>query len=60
MPTKVKAMLTLAVAALGAACFWLERTYADPAVAWVVGGLAAFMVLALWLFPEAGVKDGER
>ena len=60
MPTKVKLMLTLAVIAIGALCVWLEFTYADAFVAKVIGGLIAFLVIALWIFPEAGVKDGEQ
>jgi len=60
MPTKVKLMLTLAVIVIGGFCAWLEMTYADGAVAKVIAGLAIFMVIALWMFPEAGVKDGEQ
>ena len=60
MPTKVKLLLTLAVIAIGALCTWLEMTYADPFVAKVIAGLVVFLVIALWMFPEAGVKDGEQ
>ncbi len=59
MPTKVKLLLTLAVIAIGAFCAWLEMTYADPFVAKVIAGLVIFLVIALWMFPEAGVKDGD-
>ena len=60
MPTTVKLALSVAVIVLGAGCAWLERTYGEITVSWVIVGLVAFMVLALWLFPEAGVKDGEQ
>lgn len=60
MPTKVKLMLTLAVTALGALTAWLEATYADGFVAKVIVGLAIFMIISLWMFPEAGEKDGEQ
>lgn len=60
MPTKVKIILTLLVIAIGAFCAWLEMTYADPFIAKVIGGLVVFLVIALWMFPEAGVKDGEQ
>jgi hypothetical protein len=53
-------MLTLAVIAIGAFCAWLEMTHADAFVAKVVAGLTVFLVIALWMFPEAGVKDGEQ
>ncbi len=59
MPTKVKLVLSLAVIVIGGVSFWLEMTYADQTVAMVIAGLAVFMVAALWMFPEAGVKDGE-
>jgi hypothetical protein len=38
----------------------MELTYAEPFVAKVIAGLVVFLVIALWLFPEAGVKDGEQ
>jgi len=60
MPTKVKLILTLSVIVIGAGCTWLEAIYADPFVAKVIAGLVAFLVVALWIFPEAGVKDGEQ
>jgi hypothetical protein len=60
VPTKVKLLLTLAVIALGAFCAWLEASYADALVAKVIAGLTAFLVIALWMFPEAGVKSGEQ
>jgi hypothetical protein len=60
VPTKVKLLLTLAVIALGAFCAWLEAIYADALVAKVIAGLTAFLVIALWMFPEAGVKSGEQ
>ena len=60
VPTKVKIILTLLVIAIGAFCAWLEMTYADPLIAKVIVGLVVFLVIALWMFPEAGVKDGEQ
>tara|TARA_B100000676_G_scaffold108463_1_gene108490 strand:- start:424 stop:564 length:141 start_codon:yes stop_codon:yes gene_type:complete len=41
----------------GALCSWLEASYADSFVAIVIIGLTVFMIIALWLFPEAGAKD---
>ena len=60
MPTGVKLALSIAVIVVGAGCAWLERSYGEDLVFKVIIGLTAFMVLALWLFPEAGVKDGEK
>ena len=42
---------------VGALSVWLEATFADPTVAKVIAGLVAIMIIALWLFPEAGAKD---
>jgi hypothetical protein len=60
VPTKVKLLLTLAVLVLGSLTAWLEATYADGFVAKVIIGLALFMIISLWMFPEAGAKDGEQ
>tara|TARA_B100001123_G_C14830541_1_gene835957 strand:- start:345 stop:524 length:180 start_codon:yes stop_codon:yes gene_type:complete len=57
MSNKIKVILTMGVIALGALCTWLEFHFADPFVAKVIVGLAIFMIVALWLFPEAGAKD---
>ena len=57
MSTKIKLILTFGVVLLGTFCSWLEATYADSFVAIVIIGLTAFMIIALWLFPEAGAKD---
>ncbi len=57
MSTKIKVILTLGVVLLGALCSWLEASYADSFVAIVIIGLTVFMIIALWLFPEAGAKD---
>ena len=58
MPPKIRALLTLAVIAL-AALIWYARDIiglgASPMLLIV---LAAFMCLAVWLFPE--VKEKER
>ena len=42
---------------VGAFSVWLEATFADPTVAKVIAVLVAIMIVALWLFPEAGAKD---
>lgn len=42
---------------VGTFSVWLEATFADLTVAKVIAGLVVIMVVALWLFPEAGAKD---
>ena len=57
MSKKIKLILTLGVIIVGALSVWLEAAFADPTVAKVIAGLVAIMIVALWLFPEAGAKD---
>ena len=57
MSAKIKLILTFSVLIVGALCAWLEVFFADEAVAKVIVGLVVFMIIALWIFPEAGAKD---
>ncbi|MDC1171414.1 hypothetical protein OAU04_00400 [Alphaproteobacteria bacterium] len=57
MSKKIKLILTLGVIMVGALSVWLEATFADTTVAKVIAGLVIVMIVALWLFPEAGAKD---
>ena len=41
---------------VGTFSVWLEAAFADLTVAKVIAGLVVIMVVALWLFPEAGAK----
>ncbi|HZP79551.1 MAG TPA: hypothetical protein VFB45_25685 [Pseudolabrys sp.] len=59
MPNDVKAivsLLTLAIAAILA--FW-SGSPIRPGFSTFVIGTAVFMVVAMWIFPEAGVKKGD-
>ncbi len=53
MPNHVKAILSLLVAAVAAGMFWYQDDVGLKGNAWVAAGLAAFMIAAVWLFPEA-------
>ena len=57
MSKKIKLILTLGVIMVGTFSVWLEAAFADLTVAKVIAGLVVIMVVALWLFPEAGAKD---
>ena len=57
MSKKIKLILTLGVIMVGTFSVWLEATFADLTVAKVITGLVVIMIVALWLFPEAGAKD---
>lgn len=57
MPTKIKLAITVLVLAVGAGVWMFERHVGNVEASWVAGGLAVFMVLAIWLFPEVSKKD---
>jgi hypothetical protein len=60
MPNDVKAIvsaITLLVAAVVA--YW-EYGNGREGLVWLVAGTGIFMVIAMWVFPEAGVKKGKR
>jgi hypothetical protein len=50
-------MLSVAVALVGAVAFYFEWRGGDETLGWMTVGLAAFMIAAVWLFPEARRKD---
>ena len=53
MPAHLKFVLSLVVCAVAGVLYYLEtRGGGDVAVAWVAVGLGAFMIVAIWLFPE--------
>ena len=57
MPTHLRFMLSIAVALVGAIAFYLEWRGGDAGMGWIMAGLAALMIGAVWLFPEARRKD---
>lgn len=59
MPNDVKAIVSVLtiLVAIGFA-FW-ERAHGMGHLFWFVIGLAVFAVVAMWIFPEAGVKKGD-
>ena len=40
----------------GGGFFYFESTLGDSQLAYVGAGLSIFMVIAMWVFPEAGGK----
>jgi hypothetical protein len=59
MPNDVKAIVS-AVALVVAYIFARgEAANGKPHLYWFVIGLAVFAVVAMWIFPEAGVKKGD-
>ena len=60
MPNNIKTMLSILTLIVGAVVIYFERQAGNDHLAWVVAGLTVFMVLAMWLFPETGGKNGSK
>lgn len=60
MPSDVKAILSLAtlLVAFGFA-HWSASYGGKPHLYWLVIVFGIFAVVAMWVFPEAGVKKGD-
>ncbi len=56
VPTNIKLMLSLVVVLVGLAAYLLELSFGNPTVGLIAGLLAAFMILSMWIFPEARHK----
>lgn len=54
MPANIKILVSIFTLIVGAVFFYLEARYGQSHVAWVGACLSVFMVLAMWIFPEAG------
>ena len=54
MPTHIKIIVSIITLLTGAVFFWFETAHGQDHVATVGAGLSVFMVLAMWIFPEAG------
>ena len=60
MPNSIKTMISVLTLIVGATVHFFERQAGNDHLAWVVAGLAVFMVLAMWMFPETGRKNGSK
>ncbi len=60
MPTNIKLGLSVLTLIVGAAVHKWEAGQGNDQLSWIVAGLSLFMVLAMWLFPETGGKQGEK
>lgn len=54
MPTHIKIFVSVVTLLVGVAFYHLESQHGQPNVATVGAVLSVFMVLAMWIFPEAG------
>ena len=56
MPNNIRAGLTAVMIIVAAVVFYLEHQAGQGLLKWFALGLGAFMVYAVWLFPEAKQK----
>ncbi len=54
MPTHIKIIVSVLTLFAGAIFYYFETQYGQAHVATVGAALSVFMVLAMWIFPEAG------
>jgi hypothetical protein len=59
MPNDVKAAVSVVVLIVAAVLAWWSGSPIRPDFSTFVIITAVFMVVAMWIFPEAGVKKGE-
>jgi len=59
MPNDVKAVLSAIALAVGAILAWWSGSPIRSGFSTVVIATTIFMVAAMWIFPEAGVKKGD-
>ena len=58
MPNNIRAMLSVIVALVAVVALYFEMQAGPGSLKWSALALAAFMIYAVWLFPEAkGRKD---
>ena len=58
MPNHLKVMLSVLIVVVAVAVSYWQSQIGQPVTPWVALGLGAFMIFAIWLFPEA--KGGKK
>jgi hypothetical protein len=59
MPSDVKAIVSVIALIVAAGLAYWSQSPVRPGFATFVMVTAVFMVIAMWIFPEAGVKKGD-
>ena len=59
MPADVKAIVSIITLIVAAGLAYWARSPIRPEFSTFVMVTAVFMVIAMWIFPEAGVKKGD-
>jgi hypothetical protein len=60
MPSDVKAVLSLITLVVAVAFACWERATGNGRLFWFVVGFGVFAVIAMWVFPEAVGKKGDK
>ena len=60
MPNDVKALVSILTLVVAAVLAYWSGSPIHPGYATFVMVTAVFMVVAMWIFPEAGVKKGQK
>ncbi|MEX0923947.1 MAG: hypothetical protein WDZ84_14360 [Rhodovibrionaceae bacterium] len=56
MPPKIKIPLSLLVVVAACAVSYFQHRAGQPVTPWIALGLGAFMIFAMWIFPEEKKK----
>jgi hypothetical protein len=59
MPSDVKTVVSIVVLIVAGVLAYWSHSPVRPEFGTFVIGIAIFMVIAMWIFPEAGVKKGQ-
>lgn len=60
MPNHIKALLSLIVLAVAAAGYVFQAGLGQDGPKYAVAFLGAFMVVAMWMFPEVQRRPGDK
>ena len=60
MPSDVKGVLSLVTLVVAVAFAYWERAAGNDHLFWFVIGFGIFAVIAMWVFPEAVGKSGDK
>lgn len=61
MPASIKLAISVLVALVAVGTWYVETTMVGRGdLGWVAVGLGVLMILAMWIFPEASKKDGNK
>jgi hypothetical protein len=59
MPSDVKAAVSIIVLIVAGVLAYWSQSPVRPEFSHFIIGTAIFMIIAMWIFPEAGVKKGD-